>query len=478
MATKKSSVVTIVLLSLFFWGPAFSADVPAEQPSAGPEPPAVPAKDRLDFEQIIATAKKRVFPALVFVKPIREEFGSGEKRRAEIFGSGVIISPDGLVVTNHHVAEKAVEINCVLYNKEQVKAEIVGLDKETDLALLRLKLPKDAPALPFGEFADSDKVTEGQFVMALGSPFGFKRSISLGIIMNADRYLGFESLHKYNTWIQTDAIINPGNSGGPLVNTEGKIVGINTLSVMIGGLGFSIPSNVVKDIVRRLQQDGKVVRAWTGLRLQALKDFNSNTFIEGDSGVLIAGVEDNSPAQLAGLQAGDVLLTVGGIEYVGKYVEQLPKLYWQLADIPPDREIDITYRRRDQIAYTKLSLTLKGKFEGEDFDCRRWNMTVKEISKFANPDLHFYQQKGLFVRAVRYPGNAAKAGIRRNDIILKIGDTLGQMKQIDTLSDIEKIYQQIIADEDREKKVLLEVLRKGLPRLIVLDYRKDYDEED
>ncbi len=478
MAIKKSPVVTILLLSLFFWGPVFSADVPAEQPSAGPEPPAVPAKDRLDFEQIIATAKKRVFPALVFVKPIREEFGSGEKKRAEIFGSGVIISPDGLVVTNNHIAEKAIEINCVLYNKEQVKAEIVGLDKETDLALLQLKLPKDAAALPFGEFADSDKVTEGQFVMALGSPFGFKRSISLGIIMNADRYLGFESLHKYNTWIQTDAIINPGNSGGPLVNTEGKIVGINTLGIMGRGLGFSIPSNVVKDIVRRLKQDGKVARAWTGLRLQALKDFSSNTFIEGDTGVLVAGVEDNSPAQLAGLQAGDILLTVGGIEYVGKYVEQLPKLYWQLADIPPEQEIDITYRRQDQIAQTKLSLALKGKFEGEDFDCRRWNMTVKEISKFANPDLYFHHQKGLFVRAVRYPGNAAKAGIRRNDIILKVGDTLGQMKQIDTLEDIKKIYQQIVSDERREKKVLIEILRKGLPQPVVLDYRKDYDEED
>lgn len=478
MAMKKKHLVTTLLLSLCFWSPAFSQDTPAQQTCAKPTAPTVGAKKYLDFEQIIATAKKRVFPALVFVKPIREEFGSGEKKRAEILGSGVIISAEGLVVTNHHVAEKAVEINCVLYNKEQVKAKIVGLDKETDLALLQLQLPKDAAALPFAEFADSDQVTEGQFVMALGSPFGFKRSISLGIIMNADRYLGFESSHNYNTWIQTDAIINPGNSGGPLVNTEGKIVGINTLSIMIGGLGFSIPSNVVKDIVRRLKEDGKVVRAWTGLQLQALKDFNSNTFIEGDTGVLVASVEDNSPAQLAGLQAGDVLLSVGGIEYVGKYVEQLPKLYWQLADIPLEREIDITYRRQGQIASTKLSLTLKGKFEGEDFDCRRWNMTVKEISKFANPDLHFYQQKGLFVRAVRYPGNAAKAGVRRNDIIIKIGDTLSQMQQIETLADVEKIYQQIIADEDREKKVLLEVLREGLPQHIVLDYRKDYDEED
>lgn len=472
MIIRKTETVTAMLLALLLVVPSQADEVQECQPSA------MPVKEYLDFEQIIETAKKRVFPALVFVKPIREEFGSGEKKRAEILGSGVIISPDGLVVTNNHVAEKAIEINCVLYNKEQVKAEIVGLDKETDLALLRLKMPKDAPPLPFGEFADSDHLTEGQFVMALGSPFGFSRSISLGIIMNAQRFLGFESLYKYNTWIQTDAVINPGNSGGPLVNTEGKIVGINTLGVTSAGLGFSIPSNVVKDIVHRLERDEKVIRAWTGLRLQALKDFNSNTFIEGDTGVLIAGVEDNSPAQSAGLQAGDVLLAVGDIEYLGKYVEQLPSLYWRLADLPADQEVGITYRRRGQVQRTTLSPFLKEKFEGGDLDCRRWNMTVKEISKFINPDLHFHRPKGLFVQAVRYPGNAAKAGIRRDDIILRLGDNLANMQQMDTLAAMEKAYQQFISDENREKKVLIEILRDGLPQLKVLDYRKDYDEED
>ncbi|NIA06599.1 MAG: PDZ domain-containing protein [Actinobacteria bacterium] len=473
MIIRKTETVMAMLLVLLLVVSSQAVEVQEDQPIAAP------VKEYLNFEQIIETAKKRVYPALVFVKPIREEFGSGEKKRAEIFGSGVIISPDGLVVTNNHVAEKAIEINCVLYNKEQVKAEIVGLDKETDLALLRLKLDEDAEPLPFSEFADSDLVSEGQFVMALGAPFGFDRSISLGIIMNAGRFLGFGSLYRYNTWLQTDAVINPGNSGGPLVNTEGKIVGINTLGVTIGGLGFSIPSNVVKDIVHRLERDGKVIRAWTGLRLQALKDFNSNTFIEGDTGVLVAGVEDNSPAEYAGLQAGDVLLTVGDIEYLGKYVEQLPSLYWRLADLPADQKVDITYRRSGRVRRTTLSPFLKEKFEGADFDCRRWNMTVKEISKFINPDLYFHRPEGgLFVQAVRYPGNAAKAGIRRNDIILRLGDTLGDMQQMDALAAIQKAYQRIISDKNREKKVLIEILRDGLPQLIVLDYRKDYDEED
>ena len=472
MVQKKTTLVLV----------AFLLALPVVICRANDDPPVaveiVKAGEYIDFEQIIETAKKRVFPALVFVKPIREEYSSGEKTRAEILGSGVIISPDGLVVTNNHVAEKAVEINCVLYNKEQVKAEIVGLDKETDLALLRLKLPPDAEPLPYGQFADSEKVSEGQFVMALGAPFGFSRSISLGIVMNANRYLGFESLYKYNIWIQTDAVINPGNSGGPLVNTEGQIIGINTLGVMIGGMGFSIPSNIVNDIVERLQRDGKVVRAWTGLRLQALKDFNSSTFTEGDTGVLVAGVEDDSPAQLAGLRAGDVLLSVNGQDFVGKYVEQLPSLYWKLADLPRDQESELTFRRAGSVRQAKMTATLKEKFEGEDFDCRRWNMTVKEISQFLNPEVAFYRSKGVFVRAVRYPGNAYKAGIRRNDIILQAGDDLAGMTKVTSLADIKKIYQEIISDEDREKKVLIQVLRDGLQELKVLDYRKDYDEED
>ena len=203
---------------------------------------------RIDFRKIIATAKSRVYPALVFVKPVQESFLEGERKRIEVLGSGVIIDPEGYVVTNNHVAEKAVEVNCVLGDKEQVPARVIGLDPETDLALLKLKLKKDHPPLPVAEFADSNQVTEGQFVMALGAPFGFTRSISLGITSNTQRYLGFTTEHKYNVWFQTDATINPGNSGGPLVNTEGRIIGINTLGTFTGNIGFSIPSNVVRDI--------------------------------------------------------------------------------------------------------------------------------------------------------------------------------------------------------------------------------------
>ncbi|NQU42315.1 trypsin-like peptidase domain-containing protein, partial [bacterium] len=268
-----------------------------------------------NFQEIIDRAKSRVFPALVFVKPIVEEYTSGEKTKHQVYGSGVIISPDGLVITNNHVVEKAIKVNCVLSDKDQLPADILGRDPDTDLALLQLRNVEGKTPLPYGEFADSERLREGDFVMALGSPFGFNRSISLGILSNTRRYLGFESEFRYNTWLQTDAAINPGNSGGPLVNIDGKIVGINTLGIFFGeNIGFSIPSNVVKSICGLLQQHETVQRAWVGLKLQPLKDFFTDTFTKAESGVLISDVEKDSPAEQAGVRQGDILIEVGGVD--------------------------------------------------------------------------------------------------------------------------------------------------------------------
>ena len=224
-----------------------------------------------------------MYPALVFVKPVKEDLCEGESRRVEVLGSGVIFRADGYVVTNHHVAEKAKEIRCVLGDRRQVRATVVGKDKATDLAVLKLDLPA-GETLPFAELGTSADLEEGQFVMALGSPYGFERSISLGIISNARRHLDGES-HPYNNWIQTDAAINPGNSGGPLVNTRGQVVGINTLAIrMANNLGFANPVDVVKRVIERLMKDGRYARAKHGLTLRALVDYVHNTVFPGEHG--------------------------------------------------------------------------------------------------------------------------------------------------------------------------------------------------
>jgi len=463
-------VVGLFAALLFF---TFSANCQVSAIAQDRETSGTP-KNPANFQEIIERAKQKVFPALVFIKPIVEEFETGEKKKQEVFGSGVIISPDGLVVTNNHVVEKAVKVNCVLFDKDQVPAQILGRDPDTDLALLKLDVPPKKMPLPYGEFADSDKVTEGDFVMALGSPFGFTRSISLGIVSNTQRYIGFKTQYKYNTWLQTDAAINPGNSGGPLVNIDGKIIGINTLGLFIAeSVGFAIPSNVAKEIARRLKEQGKVQRAWCGIELQPLKDFFTNTFTEAERGVLISDIEENSPAQAAGIRKGDILLTVGGMQVNGTYAEDLPKIRWYMADLPTDKPVAFKVLRDGKETSVSVTLEWKGKVEGEDFDCRRWNMTVKEINKHKSPDLYFYRKEGVYVQGVRYPGNAQYVGIQKNDILLSV-----DRKEVATLKDIETAYKTIVADGTREKKVFLEVLRSGYKKWIVLDYTKDYEKEE
>ncbi|MBI5724909.1 MAG: trypsin-like peptidase domain-containing protein [Planctomycetes bacterium] len=477
---------------------------------------------QIDFQKIIATAKEKVYPALVFVKPIQETFFAGERTRVEVFGSGVIISDDGYVVTNNHVAENAIEVNCVLGDREQVSAQVVGVDPETDLALLKLRLPKDHPALTVAVLGDSSRVEAGQFVMALGSPFGFTRSISLGIVSNTTRYLGFGTKHIYNLWFQTDAVINPGNSGGPLVNTDGQVVGINTLGIGSAGIGFAIPSNVVRDIVDRLRHasaklpkeklPAKVDRAYSGLQLQAINDFDSNTFTDSRTGVLIPGVDQDSPAARADVQNGDILLEVNGQPISGLYVEDIPGIRVFLADLPSEQPARCLIARRDKSAsqpaaqtqaerapaaqadiakdladryagkigqrrlvMLEVSPVARGKFEGEDLDCKKWNMTVKEITKFSNPGLFFLNPAGgVFIQGVRYPGNAADAQLSHNDIILKIGAA-----PIKTIDDVKKAYEAAIGDRANvEKKILVTIKRGGFLNWIILNWQKDYLQED
>lgn len=425
----------------------------------------------LDFPRIIQNAKDQIFPALIFVKPIVEEYTSGKKTQQEVFGSGVVISPDGYAVTNHHVIDKAISINCVLYDKRQVAVELIGSDKDTDLALLKLPV-EQGQTLPYASFG-SNAVIEGDFVMALGSPFGFQRSISLGIISNAQRYLGFESEYKYNTWLQTDAAINPGNSGGPLVNTEGEIVGINTLGISGTGLGFSIPAAIVMDMVKQLKQNGKVQRAVTGLRLQPLHDFHSNTFVDHEHGVLISGVEENSPAMNAGMLAGDILLEINKKEINGKFAEMLPDIWRMLAELEIDQTAELKIIRAGKSQTVQITPELKGKLEGDDFDCRRWNMTIKEINKYQNAKMFYMHGEGVYVQGLKYPGNAYDSDLREMDIIIKV-----DKEPIKSLKQFKDVYERIIANSEREKKVMFEIKRSGLRKWIVLDYRKDYEEQD
>ncbi len=270
------------------------------------------------------------------------------------------------------------------------------------------------------------------------------------------------------------------------MDTEGKVIGINTLGVGGAGIGFAVPSNVVGDVVGKIKaaaaerapgqtEPVKVRRAWIGLHLQALIDLKTTTLADSRDGVLIRSVDKHSPAEQAGIRNGDILLCVNDRPVQGTYVEDLPAIRVALSELPIDAPAKMSVRRAGQQQAFTVTPVLKGKFEGQDFDCRDWNMTVKEITKFSNPELFFlHPAGGVFVQGVRYPGNANDAGLRRDDIILKIGEN-----PVKTLKDVSEVYDSLTGDASRpEKKVLITVKRGAYREWKTLDWTKDYLEED
>ncbi|MHC4607109.1 MAG: trypsin-like peptidase domain-containing protein [Planctomycetota bacterium] len=431
-------------------------------------------------EQIIQRAKEKVYPAVVFIKPIQEEYAGGERKQVQIFGSGAIIHPDGYVVTNHHVAEKATDITCVLSDKEEVHATVVGLDPETDLGVIKLDLSerKSKTPLTTAVFGNSDGVHEGDLVMAMGAPHGFNRSVTHGIISCTERFFDFA---RYNIWFQTDAAINPGNSGGPLVNTRGQIIGITSLQLRgAENMGFAIPSNVARrivlELIRRHEETGKesaIERAWTGMQFQALRDFTRSTHMEATEGVLVASIDEGSPAEKAGLQMGDLIVRVNEAPVNGTYETDLPGVEQLFAGLPLGEKAALDVRRSGEDLKIAIVPTKKGRQEGEEFECKKWEMTVREITKFSDKSLHFFRPKGVYVLGTKSSGNAEESGLWIRDVITHIGE-----REIESLEDLKKAYEEAIAKEKGKRRLILKLIRSGYPQYVVLNFEKDPEEEE
>ena len=434
---------------------------------------AAPAEEHLaalDFRQVVQSAKDKVFPAVVYIKVIRETHEAGKKISQEVAGSGVIVSPEGEVLTNWHVVDKAVQVRCLLYDSRAMDAEVVGSDKDTDLAVVRLKRPDSNP-LPCAELGDSEVLKEGDFVMAMGAPWGLSRSVSIGIVSCTHRFLPESS--EYSLWLQTDASISPGNSGGPLVNTDGQVVGINTLGALMGGdMGFSVPSNTIRYILAQIREFGKVNWSRTGLQLQPLRDFDRNMYFEGTDGVIVAETDPESPARHAGLLPRDRILEVGGQPISAVTSENLPSLRRLLGLLPKGQPADIKFLRGEKVMTVQLTPREKGKVEGAELDCPRWDLTVKQINQFDNPELYFHRKEGVFIYGVKSSGNAGNADLRPKDIIVSIDG-----REVKTLDDVKKIHAEAIENVRKQHRIVFSVLRNGLLRQMVLDFSRDYEKE-
>jgi len=339
-----------------------------------------------------------------------------------------------------------------------------------DLALLQIQLPAGSK-VPFAVLGDSEKLKEGDFVMAMGAPWGLSRSVSMGIIACARRFLPGAS--QYSLWLQTDASISPGNSGGPLVNTAGEVIGVNTRGAVVGGdIGFAVPASIIRDIVAQIRQFGRVNWSWTGLQLQPLKDFDRNIYFEGNEGVIVAETDLESPARRAGLQARDRIVKIGGKAVTATTDEDLPAVRRMIGLLPKHQKVVFDLVRGDKPLTVELEPREKGKVEGAELDCPRWDLTVREINQFDTPDLYFYRAKGVFVYGVKGPGNAGLAGLRPLDIIVRIDD-----REVATLDDVRAIHKAAIESLKTKHRAIFSVFRNGLVRQVVLDFSRDFSKE-
>lgn len=384
----------------------------------------IPVWAQENFQTKILEAKNKVFPALVHIQPVKEFFSEGEKQKVQVTGSGVVISSDGYVVTNNHVAEKANFVKCMLSSKIEITAKVVGLDPWTDLAVLKLNLQEaNIDSLPFAGFGDSDQIEVGQIAIALGSPLGLARSLSLGVISSVDRYFNDEGemISPFNLWIQTDAAINPGNSGGPLINLNGDIIGINARAVVFGeNLGFAIPANIVKYVVNQIIQNGEVERSNIGVEWQEIKEYRESLKQPDLAGVLVAGVEEASPADLAGLKAGDIVTQINGNNMFAIHLEELPKIRLFIANLPVKSKIHLTVLRNGKSQQIVIKSDKQSKFRGNEFICEEWGLSVQEITPRIVKNFQLKSDKGILISSIKAGSKGSKAEVRPGQILRKV----------------------------------------------------------
>ncbi len=381
---------------------------------------------------------------------VREvDYNGGTRRFQASIGSGVLLSSDGLVLTNAHVASpRAVEITITLASLERVGAKLVGWDHWTDLALLRLDMAdvrRRHLKLTHGEFGDSDRLYPGETVYAVGTPFGLTRTVTRGIISNSNRYFeddngvnGYET-GAFNTWLQTDAAINPGNSGGPLVTDDGRIVGITSRGYLgANNLGFAIPANVAKGIVAGLVRTGAITRSYVGLVPKALQDFEGFYALALDTGMLIDSVDPGSPVARAGLVGGDVLLAIGGRKVDGRFPEQLPPIQNLIASQPVGSVLVLTLKRGTRVSDVTVVTERLESSMGEESVLDAWGLSVRKVSRTFARENQLPDDTGVLVIGIHPGFPADSAGIQAGDLVTKINEK--PLTSIDVVNEAQAAY--------------------------------------
>jgi serine protease Do len=382
--------------------------------------------------------------------------GDLQPRKTNSLGSGFIVDTSGIVVTNNHVIADADEINIIMNDGSKFKAELVGVDKKTDLAVLKFKPAKPLVAVKFG---DSDKLRLGEWVIAIGNPFSLGGTVTAGIVSARNRDI---NSGPYDSYIQTDAAINRGNSGGPLFNLDGEVIGVNTLIISPSGgsigIGFAVPSKTVAGVVDQLRQFGELRRGWLGVRIQQVTDeIGESLNIKPARGALIAGVEDKGPAKPAGIEPGDVV-----IKFDGKDIKEPKDLSRVVADTPVGKEVDVVIIRKGAEETRKVTLgrlddgdkavqaSAKSQPEPEKpVTQKALGLDLATLSKDLRTRYKIKDSvKGVIITSVDSSSDAADKRLSAGDVIVEVAQ-----EAVANAADVKKRVDQL--KKDGKKSILL-----------------------
>jgi serine protease Do len=394
--------------------------------------------------------------------------GQGAQREFQGAGSGFIISADGYLVTNNHVVEHATEIGVVTQDGTRYEATIKGRDPKTDLALL--KIDTDA-SLPYVELGDSDSVRVGEWVVAVGNPFGLGGTVTAGILSARGRDI---NSGPYDDYLQVDAPINRGNSGGPLFNNHGQVIGVNSAIYSPSGgsvgIGFAIPSNMVKEVVAELETNGKVARGWLGVQIQSITDEIAESLgLEDTHGALVAGVQPGSPAALGGIKPGDVIVSMNG-----KKLDDFKDLSKLVASTKAGSESTLQVKRQGEIRELEIKI---GNMPGDDVkvaladdaastDTTTLGVYLSELTPEARQQYRIGKDTdGVLVTGVQQGSPAAKAGIEEGQVINMVGQQTVKSPQ-EVISRVQQ------AAAENKTSVLLMLEQNGMQRFVAVKFAK------
>jgi serine protease Do len=403
------------------------ASAAAQRPAPAAAQPAA-AQPAATQPAAIDIALSKVAPSLVRIKVVSVDYQEGREIKREAAGSGTIISAEGHVLTNHHVAGKTRAIFCTLATREEVPAELVGTDPLSDIAILKLK-PPTPRKFPVATFGDSTKLKVGERVLALGSPLALSQSVTMGIVSNTEMILpGMfwpfnrmtlegEDVGSIVRWIGHDAPIFGGNSGGPLVNMNGEIVGVNEISL---GLAGAIPAELAREVAEAIIRDGRVKRSWIGLEVQPLLQSSKDA-----KGALIGGTIEGSPAEKAGLASGDILLRLGTQPVTVRFAEEVPLFNQAVMRLPIGQPVQLTFTRNGAEKTLTVTTIERESVEAPVSEVPLAGITASNLTTWSAKELKRLNRQGVRVRGLRAGGPAddAKPSLRQDDVIVEVDGT-------------------------------------------------------